>query len=132
MTGRQGGVALLAIPFVVASGCAATSAQPAQPAQLVSLSQAQKGQLESLISRWFGGTRVTLANTAFTQSSTLTIERRSHTDNRGLPIEGRHDNPAFAFTLLKQGEACLLRNDNLGEQVELSDVECVVVKPSGN
>ncbi|MDC8829625.1 hypothetical protein [Alteromonas gilva] len=120
-------ISLFAMPFALASGCAATSVESPQEARLASLTAAQKAQLEAHISQWFGGIAIKLADNAFTQSSTLTIERRAHTDSRGLPIEGRHDNPAFAFTLLKQGEACLLNNDNSGEQVELTDVECIVV-----
>ncbi|NVK54338.1 MAG: hypothetical protein HWE26_01880 [Alteromonadaceae bacterium] len=126
MIKRQRFMSLLAVPFACASGCASMSVQSAQEARFVSLSEPQKAQVEAQISQWFGGTPVTLADSVFSQASTVTIERRSHTDNRGLPIEGRHDNPAFVFTLLKQGEVCLLRNDNSGEQVELSDVECVV------
>lgn len=112
------------------SGCAATP-QTAIPkgepvkANLVVLDSAHKAQLESVISDWFGGLKITLSDKAFIEASQITIERKMQVDERQLPLDGRHDNPAYSFTLLKQGEQCLLRNDRSGEMHHLIDTDCV-------
>lgn len=93
-------------------------------ATLEQLSLQDKQQIESLISDWYGGVKVTIASNAFVDASTVSIERKTHVDDRGLPIEGRHSNRALSFTLLKQGETCLLRNNQTGVTSELIRVSC--------
>ena len=93
-------------------------------ATLEQLSLQDKQQIESVISDWYGGVKVTVANNAFVDSSTVRIERKTHVDDRGLPIEGRHNNQALSFTLLKQGETCLLRNNQTGITSALTSASC--------
>ena len=106
------------------SGCMMTYANEPVPATLTSVSASQKANIASIISQWFGGVEVTLADDAFTRSSELSIERKAHMDNRGLPIEGRHNNPAYTFTLLKHGERCILRNNQTGDEKEVVGLSC--------
>ena len=89
--------------LVVASGCAQTSDNELYPATVNTLTNKQKVQIERVISDWFGGTKVTLADDVFTNSSLVTIERRGHVDSQGRLVEGRHNNPAYSFTLYKKG-----------------------------
>lgn len=100
------------------------SAEMMQEATLTSLSLPEKKQIEGIISHWFGGVDVTIASNAFVESSTISIERKSHEDERGLPINGRHNNPAFTFTMFKQGDLCLLRYNQTGATSELNVVSC--------
>ncbi|WP_334014395.1 hypothetical protein [Alteromonas sp. S167] len=93
-------------------------------ATLEQLSLQDKQQIESLISNWYGGVKVTIASNAFVDASTVSIERKTHVDDRGLPIEGRHSNRALSFTLLKQGETCLLRNNQTGVTSALTSASC--------
>jgi len=95
-----------------------------QEATLSSLSLPEKKQIEGIISHWFGGVNVTIASNAFVDSSTISIERKTHVDERGLPMNGRHNNPAFTFTMFKQGGICLLRNNQTGATSELNGVNC--------
>jgi len=120
-------IGLVAIPLAFASGCATTA--PSQESDLVeayasNLNLAQKQQIESKISSWFGGVKITLADDVFSESSQVSIERKAHMDERRLPIEGRHNNPAFTFTLLTDGKHCILRNNQTGETEMLSSVTC--------
>ncbi len=89
-----------------------------------STSASQKQTIENTISNWFGGIPITVADNVFSEASNITIERKAKIDSRGLPVEGRHDNLVYSFTLLSNGKHCLLRNDQTGELAKLQDVEC--------
>lgn len=105
-------------------GCMLTQSDEATPATLTSVSLSQKASIAEVISAWYGGIDITLADNVFTDSSELSIERKVHKDDRGLPIEGRHDNPVFTFSLLKQGEKCVLRNNQTGETQVIEGLSC--------
>ena len=122
---------LLAVPLAIlllsASGCATTQEAELHEAITKSISVSQKQTIESKISNWFGGLNITIADDAFSQTASITIERKAKDDSRGLPIDGRHDNPVYSFTLLSDGEQCVLRNDQSGELTKLENVTCYIV-----
>ena len=89
----------LAILLLSASGCATTQEAELHEAITKSISVSQKQAIESKISNWFGGLNITIADDAFSQTASITIERKAKVDSRGLPIDGRHDNPVYSFTL---------------------------------
>ena len=116
-------------------GCTSTKADSPEMALLATSSQSvatsgadSMAVIETAIGQWFGGMDITLADTAFTASSTLSIERKGAMDKRSLPIDGRHSNPAFVFTLLKRGDECFIRNEQNNEEMLLDGVDCVAVK----
>ena len=117
----------LAILLLSASGCATTQEAELHEAVTKSISVSQKQAIESKISNWFGGLNITIAEDAFSQTASITIERKAKVDSRGLPIDGRHDNPVYGFTLLSDGEQCVLRNDQSGELTKLENVTCYTV-----
>ena len=117
----------LAILLLSASGCATTQEAELHEAITKSISVSQKQTIESKISNWFGGLNITIAEDAFSQTASITIERKAKVDSRGLPIDGRHDNPVYSFTLLSDGEQCVLRNDQSGELTKLENVTCYIV-----
>ena len=117
----------LAILLLSASGCATTQEAELHEAVTKSISVSQKQAIESKISNWFGGLNITIADDVFSQTASITIERKAKVDGRGLPIDGRHDNPVFSFTLLSDGEQCVLRNDQSGELTKLENVTCYIV-----
>ena len=117
----------LAILLLSASGCATTQEAELHEAITKSISVSQKQTIESKISNWFGGLNITIADDAFSQTASITIERKAKDDSRGLPIDGRHDNPVYSFTLLSDGEQCVLRNDQNGELTMLENVTCYIV-----
>lgn len=108
----------------VLGGCMMTQAKEAVPALLVTVNAEQKASIAEVISQWFGGTEVTIADDVFTRASTLSIERKAHNDKRGLPIDGRHNNPAFTFSLLKRGDSCVLRNNQTGDEQSIEGLLC--------
>lgn len=120
-------IGLIAIVLTLASGCAmteATNESDLVEAYASNLNLAQKQVIESKISSWFNGVKITLADDVFSESSQVSIERKAHTDDRGLLIEGRHNNPSFTFTLLTDGEHCILRNDQTSDTETLTGVSC--------
>ena len=117
----------LAILLLSASGCATTQEAELHEAITKSISVSQKQTIESKISNWFGGLNITIADDAFSQTASITIERKAKVDSRGLPIDGRHDNPVYSFTLLSDGDQCVLHNDQSGELTELENVTCYLV-----
>ena len=117
----------LAILLLSASGCATTQEAELHEAIIKSISVSQKQAIESKISNWFDGLNITIADDAFSQTASITIERKAKDDSRGLPIDGRHDNPVYSFTLLSDGEQCVLRNDQNGELTVLENVTCYIV-----
>ena len=117
----------LAILLLSASGCATTEEAELHEAITKSISVSQKQTIESKISNWFDGLNITIADDAFSQTASITIERKAKVDSRGLPIDGRHDNPVYSFTLLSDGEQCVLRNDQSGELTKLENVTCYIV-----
>ncbi|WP_334018339.1 hypothetical protein [Alteromonas sp. S015] len=117
----------LAILLLSASGCAATKEAELHEAITKSISVSQKQTIESKISKWFGGLNITIANDAFSQTASITIERKAKVDSRGLPTDGRHNNPIYSFTLLSDGEQCVLRNDQNGKLTELENVTCYIL-----
>lgn len=128
---------VLTLVLTATVGCASTKADSPEMALIATSSQTEATSgakldsvavLEKAIGEWFGGMDITLADTAFTASSTLSIERKGAMDKRGLPIDGRHSNPAFVFTLLKRGDECFIRNEQNNEEVLLDEVDCVAVK----
>ena len=117
----------LAILLLSASGCATTQEAELHEAIIKSISVSQKQAIESKISNWFGGLNITIAEDAFSKTASITIERKAKVDSRRLPIDGRHDNPVYSFTLLSDGEQCVLRNDQNGELTVLENVTCYIV-----
>lgn len=127
---------VLTLVLTTTVGCASTKADSPEMALLATSSQAvatsgakldSVAVIESAIGQWFGGMDITLADNAFTASSSLSIERKGAMDKRGLPLNGRHSNPAFVFTLLKRGDECFIRNEQNTEEKLLDGVDCTAV-----
>ena len=115
---------LLGLFLLSLAGCAMSGEGKLQNALIKPVDVSQKQTIENKISTWFGGLSITISDDAFSQTSSITIERKVKVDSRGLPIEGRHDKPVYSFTLLSDGKRCLLRNDQTDELAELDDIEC--------
>lgn len=116
--------AALAIALSSAIGCATTKQVELHKAITNSTSASQKQTIENTISNWFGDIPIIVADNVFSSASSITIERKAKVASRDLPVEGRHDNPVYSFTLLSDGKQCLLRNDQTGELAKLENVKC--------
>lgn len=116
---------MLCVSVCLNTGCTLIEEAHAQHAVLAADNNAQQAQLASVIGQWFGGMDITLASDAFVNESTVVIERKSFSDERGFPIDGRHNNPSHTFTLLKLKATCKLRYNEKGETVDLPTIDCV-------
>lgn len=116
--------AALAVALSLAVGCAATKEVELHKAITKGTSSSQKQIIEDTISNWFGGIAITVADNVFSSASSITIERKAKEDSRGLPIDGRHNNPVYSFTLLSDGKQCFLRNEQTSELAKLENVKC--------
>tara|TARA_Y100000052_G_scaffold11826_1_gene11640 strand:- start:105 stop:524 length:420 start_codon:yes stop_codon:yes gene_type:complete len=117
----------LAILLLSASGCATTQEAELHEAITKSFSVSQKQTIESKISNWFGGLNITIAEDAFSQTASITIERKAKDDSRGLPIDGRHDNPVYSFTLLSMVNSACCVTTKMGNLPKLENVTCYIV-----
>lgn len=116
---------VLCVSVCLNTGCTLFEEAHAQHAVLVSDNDVQQAQLALAIGQWFGGMDITLASDAFVNDSTVVIERKAFSDGRGLPIDGRHNNPSHTFTLLRLKAMCQLRYNEKGETVDLPTIDCV-------
>lgn len=126
------GISSIIVLFCLTAGCTMQSQEPIRyQATIQTLSNTQKHTLEEAVSQMFAGVPITLADDAFKNSSQITIERRPSVDDRGLLVEGRHNNPARSFSLFKQGEVCLLRDDANKLWEPLPGVSCTAIAVEG-
>ena len=98
----------LAILLLSASGCATTQEAELHEAVTKSISVSQKQAIESKISNWFGGLNITIAEDAFSQTASITIERKAKVIvGDYLLTEG--DNSVYSFAAMMVNS--VLRND---------------------
>lgn len=113
--------AALLIAAASCSGCSAL-AQPDRPALLTNPGHATHAELVSTISSALSGLPVTLAEDAFTRSSTLVIEQRPARDASGQRLSGRDFTQPERFELMLSGGRCVLLH--AGRRYELRGSEC--------
>lgn len=105
------------------AGCKMTTAEP-QPARLTNMSPQIKAELQQAIIELIGGEKVKLADNAFADSHQLFIERAILRDPQGLPIMGRHSQPAILLELQQADNQCLLSHPASGRSVVLTKSNC--------
>lgn len=108
-------------------GCHNIGTPEASPAVLSTHSMATKQELQQAIQQMIGGEPVKLADSVFTDSDRLYIERAIFRDQRGLPIMGRHNDAAILFLLRKKQNQCILKHELSGQEVVLKTTECSAI-----
>lgn len=120
------------IPFffvlAVLTGCQTTLSDSSVPARLIGQTLPAIEQIELAISKLLNGKPVTLADSAFSQESTLVIERAPHRDDRGLLIDGRRTEEGVGFMLLLDSGMCWIRRQDTQSAVSLPGIDCVTNK----
>lgn len=109
---------------LLASGCTAVGEDPERPALIAEHSRAGLQELQAALSEAYHGAKITLADTAFADSSYLLIERRAHTDGSGRLIMGNDPGRPDRFQLLVRGEECILVDLRDQRRWTLQEVRC--------
>lgn len=108
---------------LVLSACALPNVD-ARPAVIVEPDAQSQAALQEAVSESLEGAEVSLAAGAFTDSSTLELERPRPTSRESLKGESPSRDRAEEFQLLIQGEACILVHKDSGERRMLADTRC--------
>lgn len=111
--------------LIATAGCRSMAVEAERfYAQRIDNDESQKRAIAAAISEFMGGKKVTLADTVFMEQSTITIGRQPFIDDRGLVIDGRHNNAVMSFSLVKAADTCYLRNDDTKAEIALPAVKC--------
>jgi hypothetical protein len=106
------------------AACAARSAPHDVPAVLTHPSAASRAELVRVVSRALNGAPVTLADDALTRDSTLIVERATHRDAEGRPLDGRETSRPEHFRLVQDGSRCVLIHERTGQRFTLAASTC--------
>lgn len=113
-----------AVVSVVLAACAASSETYDQPARIVNPDAASRAGLQSALIEALG-VPVTVSDTALTDSSLLVIENQPPpTMENPVPI-GRATELPFQFRLVRNGENCILVNQQDRKRYVLQNTTCV-------
>ncbi|MCL1048640.1 hypothetical protein L2755_03185 [Shewanella abyssi] len=107
-------------------GCSASAENDtkAVPALLLSPDSYSTRQLAEAMSYLLKANEITISPTAFTQSSLLAVEWKSHKDPSGQLIMGRNYEMPQMVQLFIQGDLCILRLQNSDEERALPKLKC--------
>lgn len=112
------------IAILLISACNSQSRAEDAPAVLVKPDEAVRAELLSAVRRSLNDRPVTLADSALTSSSWLTIERKSHRSLEGRPATGRQMEPPERFRLVQSDDQCVLIHLNSGDRMTLNRATC--------
>ena len=116
--------ALAAVLALLLSACASSQTQPDVPAVIVSPSAASHADLVAAVTHALGVADITIADDALTTDSSLIIERSRAVDASGRRLSGRDYGKPEIFSLVKNGNQCVLvRTSNATRQV-LAKTSC--------
>jgi hypothetical protein len=116
--------AIASVVAMLLSACASSQAQPDVPAVIISPSAASRADLLAAVTHALGVADITIADDALTTDSTLIIERSRILDSSGRQLSGRDYGKPEVFSLVKNGNHCVLvRMSNASRQV-LAKTSC--------
>ncbi len=110
--------------LLAVGACQSFAVDDGVPARIVAPTDASRAALQAAVDQALH-TRVTLADSALTTSSVLTIERKIPRSIDGQDAYGRTMEPPIRFELHKSGADCLLVDTRDGSRLVLRDTECV-------
>jgi hypothetical protein len=103
----------------------AAHADPEAPAVIVNPTVQSRAALVQAITDALDGVSVTLADDAFTNASTLTLERTARRDENGVRLQGRELGTPERFRLVKMAGQCVLIHERSGRRLVLTSTECI-------
>lgn len=114
----------IAGPLAFAACSAGSPCAGGRDAVLVEPTPETKAELRQWVSVALNGVPVLLADSALTQSPTLSIERAPARDTLGRPLTGRELDQPEIFRLLRSGRQCLLVHERSGRRFALATSAC--------
>lgn len=106
-------------------GCSATDVSSEVAALRTSVDGQSTNELENVVSSALGGRRVSIADDALTNSSSLIIERAKLRRVEGPPELGRDLGEPEHFRLVRDGNQCFLVHERTDLRWLLADTECM-------
>ncbi|MCP3687199.1 MAG: hypothetical protein GY784_02190, partial [Gammaproteobacteria bacterium] len=94
--------------LLAATGCKSIELDAASPALLSAVSAETISEIRQVITESLHGRQATIADSVFTNSSKLILQRKQHLDASGNPVHTRVDEAPFVYQLLKQGDSCFI------------------------
>jgi hypothetical protein len=82
--------------------------------------------IEQAVSLLMEARSIPLADSVFSKSSQLIIDRVANRDSHGNLLNGRTTEPADTFTLLSKNNECYLRHNQTKQTVILDSITCTV------
>ena len=132
-------VTLLSMFLCTGFGCS-TQAQDAEnqvqetfssvevPALVIHLSNESAveslNEIQNTIATLLKQKAVLIADTAFTKSSYLTLERVAHKTAHGQLVMGRSTEVPFSLRLVIKGNSCFIKDEKSGQSLALSITQC--------
>lgn len=92
------------------------------------LEASEQDELTTAMQALLFGRAISINKNAFTQKSTLSIERNAGVDAQGQPLNGRElMQPSIVFSLWMHGTDCWLQRDDTKDALRLGSVTCKAV-----
>lgn len=114
---------IIAVLYIVLLG-ACQQRLLAEPAVLIQLESQIKQQIADFVRTIVGGSDITLADNVLQQQAEFYIQQQLRHDQKGRPLDGRHQLPVYHFTLVKVGSKCRLQHPTSGNSVLLQGALC--------
>ncbi|MGX9463069.1 hypothetical protein ACWXWU_17810 [Shewanella sp. A14] len=108
----------------VGGGTSTGGAGRAVPALITSPNRASVDELQTAIASLLNTDHVMIAQSAFTDTSVLSIEPAMHKDNHGRLLMGRSTEMPESVQLFIKGDTCLLEHAKSGQRRILKVVTC--------
>ncbi len=83
-----------------------------------------RAEIIALVSQSLGGQNIAIAEDVFQHSSRLLLGKKAVTSPEGVKIYRSDKSAALVFELMKQGEHCLLRRTDTGQEWQLVTTRC--------
>jgi len=109
------------------SGCSLQAKNIANPAVIAKPSTQSNIELQVAIASLLGQKQVLIAKSAFTKSSSLTIERVPYSSQNGQLINGRVTEKPMLFRLVIRDGQCIVQNAESEEERVLPVTKCHVL-----
>jgi hypothetical protein len=116
------------VGLLLLTACASVAVRD-EPALLVDANQADRAEIVRAVSNALNVTSVSIAETAFTKSSVLLVERTPARDATGQRLSGRDFDKPEQFQLLKHGSQCVLVHARTAGRTVLGTTKCTAELP---